>query len=198
MASSLFATAITQMQTQSGLAIPAGNSKRKRDYGDDLGPGSGGMGPGGMIQNQMHEFQGNGRTMKRWRNKPKEEEVYQYTLQKLFSAQSAQSSHPPHPAPLQAQSVQSIQQFAPPPPKTQTHTGQKPRNAFAALQPQRGSGGFKFLQAPAVTSCEDCDRPMGDCADDEGRCVGCGRRVCDGGCSIARDEGRSCLECAMR
>lgn len=196
MASSLFATtAITQMQTQSGLAI-VGNSKRKRDFGDDLGPGSG-IGQGGMIQNQIHEFQGNGRTMKRWRNKPKEEEIYQYTLQKLFSAQSAQSSQSSHshPAPLQAQSVQSIQQFALPPPKTQT--GQKPRNAFAALQPQRGSGGFKFLQAPVVI-CEDCDKPMDGCAEDEGLCVRCGRRVCDGACSIARDDGRCCLECAMR
>lgn len=90
MASSLFATAITQMQTQSGLAIPAGNSKRKRDYGDDLGPGSGGMGPGGMIQNQMHEFQGNGRTMKRWRNKPKEEEVYR---QLSMSTQESPDHH---------------------------------------------------------------------------------------------------------
>lgn len=56
--------------------------------------------------------------------------------------------------------------------------------------------------AEVVVACEDCDRRIeltGFAGEDEGRCVGCARRVCDVGCSIARGDGsRVCLECAMK
>lgn len=51
-----------------------------------------------------------------------------------------------------------------------------------------------------VVACEDCDRRMEltGLGDEEGRCGGCARRVCEGGCSIERgDGGRICLECAI-
>lgn len=51
-----------------------------------------------------------------------------------------------------------------------------------------------------VVACEDCDRRMelAGLGDEEGRCGGCARRVCESGCSIGRgDGGRVCLECAM-
>lgn len=161
----------------------------------------------------------------------------EYTLQKLFSAQS-QNVQPPSPAAHQAAQFTHSQSRPHPAAASPTLKNASltrgpslPRttntNPFAAMghtKPAAGAGLFKFMctgagAAPAHTSighvdgvtmdgigetavCEDCDRRMelaGFGGYEEGRCVGCTRRVCEVGCSIERgDGGRACLDCAMK
>lgn len=74
--------------------------------------------------------------------------------------------------------------------------------APAQLQIEHHMNGVTMGGVGEVVACEDCDRRMeitGFGGDQEGRCAGCARTVCDSGCSIERgDGGRVCLECAMR
>lgn len=153
----------------------------------------------------------------------------EYTLQKLFSAQS-QSVQPSPPPPTTHQvspfAHPQSQTAASPPKNAYPPRGPPPprpanANPFAAMghtKPAAGAGLFKFMCAGAgaasthspigvimggmgeVAVCEDCDRRMEltGLGDEEGRCGGCARRVCESGCSIGRgDGGRICLDCAM-
>lgn len=51
--------------------------------------------------------------------------------------------------------------------------------------------------APTIihAQCEDCDRGFAVSMEGEQSCLGCGRAVCDTGCSASNGEGRVCLEC---
>ncbi|KAI5805049.1 hypothetical protein EDC01DRAFT_641805 [Geopyxis carbonaria] len=133
-----------------------------------------------------------GRTLKRWRNnRPSEDSVHQYTLAKLFSAAKAVIPITP-----------KQQVLAPQP--------QQLRPEKMDIQPTQQRSLFSVLvygqrSAPTVTptqeikiQCDDCDRAFSVPAQDEDtvRCVGCGRTVCDLGCSASNGEGRVCLECA--
>jgi len=51
------------------------------------------------------------------------------------------------------------------------------------------------VQEQPVLKCEDCDRGLELLDEDEAKCVGCHRIVCDFGCSASNGEGRVCLEC---
>jgi hypothetical protein len=98
--------------------------------------------------------------------------VHQYTLQKLFAA--AKSIPPP----AQKQPQQSQQ-------------SQQQRDFLSHFRP-RGSAPVE----PEGLRCEDCDRDISDqVPEDEARCLGCHRVVCDFGCSASNGEGRVCLEC---
>ncbi|CUS09817.1 unnamed protein product [Tuber aestivum] len=206
----------------SSLCTPAfapATSKRKRPMDESFSPDDSGC---FHLQGTM-ELQP-GRTMKRWRNgKPREEEVYQYTLQKLFSAQSSQPSHTPPTSNLfKATHTQSSAHNANS--TTPTGRGQRvltapqrvnPFDVMAHTKPlSSNSAAFSKLmsstsvaassQAPeGMASCEDCDQPMElsgfSGMDEEGRCGACSRRVCESGCSISLGDGaRLCLDCAMK
>jgi hypothetical protein len=52
------------------------------------------------------------------------------------------------------------------------------------------------VQAPLVLRCEDCDRNLSaEVVEEEVRCVGCRRVVCNMGCAASNGVGRVCLEC---
>ncbi|KAF8432087.1 hypothetical protein BGX38DRAFT_1227113, partial [Terfezia claveryi] len=147
------------------------------------------------------------RTIKRSRNKPKEREVHEYTLQKLFNAQTSKQlsnqvairpAHPPLPSPptQKASSRPSISNyFAPFFTSSKPHP--KPSNKPENLPNPELS--------PSITICEDCDRPLQEremYLSGEGQCINCRRTVCSEGCSVAVNdglggEGRVCLECAL-
>jgi hypothetical protein len=112
-----------------------------------------------------------GRTLKRTRARPNEELVHQYTLQKLFAA--AKSTPPAQKQPQQSQQQKDFfSQFR--------------SRASAPVEPAE----------PAGLKCEDCDREISNqVPEDEARCLGCHRVVCDFGCSASNGEGRVCLEC---
>jgi len=161
-----------------------------------------------------------GRTMKRWRNgKPREEEVYQYTLQKLFSAQSSQPSHtPPIPAPLAPLSLlktictqspgHSIHSTTPTSRDERVLTPPQRTNPFAVMAHTKpiSSNSAPFSKSMScasvaassqtpegMASCEDCDRPVElsgfSGMSEEGRCGICSKRVCESGCSISLGDG---------
>lgn len=62
----------------------------------------------------------------------------------------------------------------------------------------------KVVMEKEVVGCEHCERVLEEWElfeEGEGRCAGCGMRVCrEGGCSIEYTgrEGRVCLDCAQR
>ncbi|PWW78541.1 hypothetical protein C7212DRAFT_316212 [Tuber magnatum] len=194
-------------------------SKRKRPADESFSSDDSGCSHSrGMMELQS------GRTMKRWRNgKPREEEVYQYTLQKLFSAQSSQPSHTPTTSSvfraIHAQSSGHNANSTTPPDRGQrvlappqrispfsvmAHTKPISSNStpFSKLMPCTSAAASS--QAPErMASCEDCDRPMElsgfSGMNEEGRCGACSRRVCESGCSVSLGDGaRLCLDCAMR
>lgn len=164
-----------------------------------------------------------GRTMKRWRNgKPREEEVYQHTLQKLFSAQSSQPSHTPTTLSLFKTTHTQLPghniNSATPISRGQRVLTPQRTNPFAVMTHTKpissSSAAFSKLmsctsvaassQAPeGIASCEDCDRSMELSGfpgmSEEGRCEACSKRVCESGCSISLGDGaRICLDCAMK
>ncbi|KAL7272320.1 hypothetical protein RUND412_004875 [Rhizina undulata] len=141
-----------------------------------------------------------GRTMKRWRNgRPSDEAVHQYTLQKLFSAQT--SSPPPHDVNAQAQKL-PFQQRNPIFPASKPSNGDGNASGFLKLMASRGTSSVSTTAAVETTICEDCDGRMELSpleGDEQGRCWRCSRRVCENGCSIAVGDGcRVCLECAVK
>ncbi|RPA92562.1 hypothetical protein L873DRAFT_185357 [Choiromyces venosus 120613-1] len=194
-------------------------SKRKRSVDESFSSDDSGCPHSrGMVDIQP------GRTLKRWRNgKPREEEVYQYTLQKLFSAQSSQPSHTPttsspfktiptHPPGHNMNSTTPTgrsQRALTPPQRTNpfaimAHTKPISSNgaAFSKLMPCTSVAASS--QTPeGMASCEDCDRAMElsgfSGMSEEGRCGACSKRVCENGCSISLGDGaRVCLDCAMK
>ncbi|KAG0644681.1 hypothetical protein HOY80DRAFT_699527 [Tuber brumale] len=201
--------------------VPA-SSKRKRPADESFSLDDSGC----CYSRGMMELQP-GRTMKRWRNgKPREEEVYQYTLQKLFSAQSSQPSHTPStPTPpslfktIHTQSLgHSIHSTTPTSKGQRVLTPPQRINPFAVMAHTKpiSSNSTSFSKSMScasvaassqmlegMASCEDCDRPVElsgfSGMNEEGRCGACSKRVCESGCSISLGNGaRICLDCAMK
>lgn len=67
------------------------------------------------------------------------------------------------------------------------------RSAFAML----GRAGNESAVQMVNAQCADCERGFVAVGGEEG-CLGCGRVVCEMGCSASNGEGRVCLECVMR
>ncbi|TGZ80868.1 hypothetical protein EX30DRAFT_341195 [Ascodesmis nigricans] len=147
-----------------------------------------------------------GRTMKRIRNgRPSEEAVYQYTLQKLFSAgKQVSSSGYPVKTILSESTLPSSTTTTPTLPPHHTaipSTTSTPLSEFLSFFNRRPSTPFPTAPAPKALFCSDCDAAV-TYSETEGEesvcCVGCRRVVCGGGCSTSNGEGRVCVECIPR
>ncbi|KAI5858969.1 hypothetical protein BZA05DRAFT_382970 [Tricharina praecox] len=128
-----------------------------------------------------------GRTIKRTRARPNEEHIHQYTLQKLFAAAKVTST----PSGKQLQPVVQTQTLPTPPPPPPP----QPKAGLWSWLRWAGTAAPTIVQEQPVLKCEDCDRGLGLQDEEEARCVGCHRVVCDFGCSASNGEGRVCLEC---
>ena len=131
--------------------------------------------------------------------------ILDYTLQKLFCAQSTRLASQDAPPAIIA---------APPAPKPQPRSSISKVFAsfFTSSKPHPPAGKQEIAIStpssnPQVPICEDCDRPLQErelYLSGEGQCLNCKRVVCsEGGCSVAVNdgwggEGRVCLECALR
>ncbi|KAF3909242.1 hypothetical protein ABW20_dc0104650 [Dactylellina cionopaga] len=136
------------------------------------------------------------RTLKRWRSRPDEKSVYDYTMSKLFSAQRTPQPviqiNPVSPSlnPVNHQPAQrNIMSFFS---RNQTHTNGYSANATVSQRPTNTIG------------CSDCDCKLETPLDDEEgdcyACRGCYKKVCSG-CSTGGEEWgmeRRCLECTLR
>ena len=128
-----------------------------------------------------------GRTIKRTRARPNEEHVHQYTLQKLFAAAKVTPSTP---SGKQLQPVVQKQILPTPPPQQQQQKG-----GLWSWFRRSGTAAAPVVPEQTELKCEDCDRGLGAQDEEEVRCIGCHRAVCDFGCSASNGEGRVCLEC---
>ncbi|KAF8468953.1 hypothetical protein BDZ91DRAFT_721463 [Kalaharituber pfeilii] len=128
-----------------------------------------------------------------------------YTLQKLFSAQSVKQLTNQNP---QQASAPSPQQKSPLRPSASSFFASFFTSSKPHPKPPAKAGPCITTEAPTPAPlCEDCEMPLQErelYLSGGGQCINCRRIVCsEGGCSVAVNdgwggEGRVCLECALR
>jgi hypothetical protein len=136
-------------------AAPAAAPKRKRDTTMSSEP----------VPSSLDV---SGRTMKRTRARPNEEQVQQYTLEKLFSAAKIST-----PAPTKSK-----------------------MSSFMSLFKRSAPVEMQITKATRCEDCDRSMEFHGEREEEELHCISCKRTVCDMGCSSSNGMGRVCLECA--